>query len=43
MLELSSLGAQVMHSRSIELAEKYNIPIYVGLSNSNIKGTVIRG
>ncbi|ABS33163.1 aspartate kinase [Clostridium botulinum] len=42
MLELSSLGAQVMHSRSIELAEKYNIPIYVGLSNSNIKGTVIR-
>ncbi|EJP6472176.1 aspartate kinase [Clostridium sp. L74] len=43
MLELSSLGAQIMHSRSIELAEKYNIPIYVGLSNSNIKGTVIRG
>ncbi|EPY2277006.1 aspartate kinase [Clostridium sporogenes] len=43
MLELSSLGAQVMHSRSIELAEKYNIPIYVGLSNGNIKGTVIRG
>ncbi|EJO5348082.1 aspartate kinase [Clostridium botulinum] len=43
MLELSSLGAQVMHSRSIELAQKYNIPIYVGLSNSNIKGTVIRG
>lgn len=43
MLELSSLGAQVMHSRSIELAEKYNIPVYVGLSNSDIKGTVIRG
>ncbi|MCR1934324.1 aspartate kinase [Clostridium tepidum] len=43
MLELSSLGAQIMHSRSIELAEKYNIPIYVGLSNSKVKGTVIRG
>jgi aspartate kinase len=42
MLELSSLGAQVMHSRSIELGQKYNIPIYVGLSNSNIKGTTIR-
>ena len=43
MLELSSLGAQVMHSRSIELAQKYNIPVYVGLSNSDIKGTVIKG
>ncbi|WP_251860861.1 aspartate kinase [Clostridium sp. Marseille-Q2269] len=43
MLELSSLGAQVMHSRSIELAEKYHIPIYVGLSNGNTKGTVIKG
>lgn len=42
MLELSSLGAQVMHSRSIELGQKYNIPIYVGLSNSEIKGTVIK-
>jgi aspartate kinase len=43
MLELSSLGAQVMHSRSIELAQKYNIPIYVGLSNSDVKGTIIKG
>ena len=42
MLELSSLGAQVMHSRSIELGQKYGIPIYVGLSNSDIKGTVIK-
>ncbi|MEY7999831.1 aspartate kinase [Clostridium sp. Mt-5] len=43
MLELSSLGAQVMHSRSIELAQKYNIPVYVGLSNSDTRGTVIKG
>jgi len=42
MLELASLGAQIMHSRSIELAQKYSIPIYVGLSDSNIKGTVIK-
>lgn len=42
MLELASLGAQVMHSRSIELGEKYRIPIYVGLSNSDIKGTIIK-
>ena len=31
-----------MHSRSIELAQKYGVPIYVGLSNSDIKGTVIK-
>ncbi len=43
MLELSSLGAQVMHSRSIELAQKYDISIYVGLSNSDIRGTIIKG
>lgn len=43
MLELSSLGAQVMHSRSIELAQKYDIPVYVGLSNSDIRGTIIKG
>ena len=43
MLELASLGAQVMHSRSVELAQKYNIELYVGLSCSDIKGTYIRG
>jgi aspartate kinase len=42
MLELASLGAQVMHSRSVELGQKYGIPIYVGLSNSDTCGTVIR-
>lgn len=42
MLELASLGAQVMHSRSIELGEKYKTPIYVGRSCGNIKGTVIK-
>ena len=43
MLELASLGAQVMHSRSIELAQKYQIELYVALSCSDIKGTYIRG
>lgn len=43
MLELASLGAQVMHSRSIELAQKYGVEIYVGLSCSNEIGTYIRG
>ena len=43
MLELASLGAQIMHSRSIELAQKYGIEIYVGLSCSDEIGTYIRG
>ena len=43
MLELASLGAQVIHSRSVELAQKYNIELYVGLSCSDIEGTYIRG
>ena len=43
MLELASLGAQVMHSRSVELAQKYNIELYVGLSCGDIEGTYIRG
>jgi len=42
MVELSVLGAKVMHSRSVELAQKYNIPIYVGMSCSDTKGTYIR-
>lgn len=43
MLELASLGAQVMHSRSVELAQKYDVELYVGLSCSDIEGTYIRG
>jgi aspartate kinase len=42
MLELASLGAQVMHSRAVELGEKYNIPIYVAHSSKDIKGTYIK-
>ncbi len=41
ILELSSLGAQVMHSRSVELAQKYKIKIYVGKSLGEINGTYI--
>lgn len=42
MLELASLGAQVMHPRSIELGQKYGVPIYVGLSCGNMQGTTIK-
>ena len=41
MLELASSGAQVMQSRSIEVAGKFNIPIHVRSSFSKNEGTWI--
>ena len=41
MLEMASLGAQVMQARSIEVAKKYNIPIHVRSSFSKEVGTMI--
>ncbi len=41
MLELASSGAQVMQSRSIEVAGKYNIPLHVRSSFSTNEGTWI--
>jgi len=42
MLELASSGAGVLHPRSIELAEIYNVPLTVALNVGDIKGTVIK-
>ena len=41
MLEMAALGAQVMQSRSIEVAKKYNIPMHVRSSFSKEEGTMI--
>lgn len=41
MCELSSLGANVMHNRSIFLAKKFNVPIYVAKSLEMEGGTYI--
>jgi len=41
MLELASLGAGVMHNRSIEFAKKFGVPIHVRSSFSDIEGTMI--
>ncbi|MEM8910249.1 MAG: aspartate kinase [Planctomycetota bacterium] len=41
MLELASLGAGVMHSRSIEFAKKFGVPIHVRSSFSDRDGTMI--
>lgn len=41
MLEMASLGAQVMQARSIEVAKKFDVPIHVRSSFSNKPGTMI--
>src|SRR5439155_17051168 len=41
MLELASAGAGVMHSRSIEFAKKFDVPVMVRSSFSDVEGTWI--
>ncbi len=41
MLELSRLGAGVLHSRSVEFAKKYNIKLHVRSSFSEEEGTIV--
>ncbi|RDU66114.1 aspartate kinase [Helicobacter didelphidarum] len=41
MLELASMGAKVLLNRSVELAKKWNVPIYAKSSFSDDKGTLI--
>jgi aspartate kinase len=41
ILELASMGAQVVHVRSVEFAKKYNVPIRVRPSFNNGLGTLI--
>ncbi|RKJ40731.1 aspartate kinase [Acutalibacter sp. 1XD8-33] len=42
MLELASLGAQVLHNRSVEMAKKYNIELEVLSSLTRAKGTIVK-
>ena len=41
MLEMASLGAQVMQARSIEVAKKFDVPIHVRSSFEDVPGTLI--
>ena len=41
MLEMASLGAQVMQPRSIEVAKKFNVPLHVRSSFNTKSGTMI--
>ena len=42
MLELASLGAQVLNNRSVELAKKYNVELEVISSINPVPGTVVK-
>ena len=42
MLELASLGANVLHNRSVEMAKKYNVPLEVKSSFEKVDGTVVK-
>jgi aspartate kinase len=42
MLELASLGARVLHNRSVELAKKYNVKMVVRSSLNHNEGTLVK-
>ncbi|SFH54418.1 aspartate kinase [Tindallia magadiensis] len=41
MMEMASLGAGVLHHRSVELAHKYRVPLYVASAFDPVTGTRI--
>lgn len=42
MLELASLGAKVLHNRSVELAKKHNVKLVVRSSLVHMPGTIVK-
>ena len=42
MLELASMGAQVLNNRSVELAKSYNVPLEVLSSFTGNPGTIVK-
>ena len=42
MLELASLGAQVLNNRSVELAKKYSVNLEVRSSLTDLPGTIVK-
>ena len=41
ILELAALGAKVLHSRSVEFAKKYKVPLEVRSSFDDVRGTMV--
>ena len=42
MLELATLGAGVLHNRSVEMAKKYGVPLVVRSSLNENEGTIVK-
>ena len=42
MLELASLGANVLHNRSVEMAKKYGVKLEVKSSFEKVDGTIVK-
>ena len=42
MLELASLGANVLHNRSVEMVKKYNVKLEVKSSFERVPGTLVK-
>lgn len=42
MLDLASLGANVLHNRSVEMAKKYGVKLEVKSSFEKIEGTIVK-
>ncbi len=42
MLDLSTLGAGVLHNRSVEMAKKYGVTLVVRSSMNEVEGTVVK-
>ena len=43
MVELATLGAKVLHNRSVEVAKKYNVELVVRSSLTKAEGTLVKG
>jgi len=43
MVELATLGAKVLHNRSVEVAKKYNVELVVRSSLTKAEGTIVKG
>lgn len=42
MLEFASLGAKVLHNRSVEMAKRYGVPLVVLSSMTRAEGTIVK-
>lgn len=40
-MEMANLGAKVIEPRSVELGQKYDVPIYIALNTGDVPGTTI--